>query len=99
MTNTSIVTEQSVSPDWIKRISDRKIRLSDFQPYVFCKRYQQHNQRRGPDDAFEIYFVSDEGKVFPQLYFQFLTPFFTSSVFPLSQRTESRNVSTRLLML
>lgn len=46
----------------MKRISKYKIRLLDIQLYVFCGNYQQQNQRRGAAGAFEICFVSEEGK-------------------------------------
>lgn len=59
---TLAVTHQSASPKWIKRVSKTKVRLADVQLYVFCQEYRQHNQRRGAAGAFEICFVSEEGK-------------------------------------
>lgn len=36
--------------------------LKDVQLYVFCKTYRQENMRQNKCGAFEIYFVSEEGK-------------------------------------
>lgn len=46
----------------MKRISRRRIRLADVQPYVFCQEYRQQTQRRGQAGTFEIQFYSEEGK-------------------------------------
>lgn len=56
------VTHQSASSTWIKRVSKTRIRLADVQLYVFCQEYRQQNQRRGAAGAFEICFMSEEGK-------------------------------------
>jgi hypothetical protein len=60
-----IVTHQAASSTWLKRVSRRKIRLSDVQLYVFCQEYQQQHQRRGQAGAFEIYFHCEEGEPHP----------------------------------
>lgn len=62
ITNFHKVTHQSSSPTWIKRVSKFKVRLADVQLYVFCQKYRQQNQRRGPGKPFEICFVSAEGE-------------------------------------
>lgn len=59
-----LVTHQSTTEGWIKRISRRRVRLFDVQLYVFCQTYRQHKQRRGNAGAFEIYFHSEEGEYF-----------------------------------
>lgn len=46
----------------MKRISRRRIRLADVQPYVFCQEYRQQTQRRGQAGTFEIQFYSEEGE-------------------------------------
>ena len=46
----------------MKRISRRRIRLADVQPYVFCQEYRQQSQRRGQGGTFEIQFYSEEGQ-------------------------------------
>jgi hypothetical protein len=57
---TAFVTNQATSSTWLKRVSRRKVRLSDVQLYVFCQEYQQQHQRRGQACAFEIYFHCEE---------------------------------------
>ena len=57
-----LVTHQCVSPTWIKSVSSHKVRIVDLQPYVFCQRYREHNQRRGAARAFQIEFTSDVGE-------------------------------------
>lgn len=55
-----IVTHQSASPTWLKRVGHRKFRLMDVHLYVFCNQYQQQNQRRGAAGEFEIEFLNED---------------------------------------
>ncbi|RYP58916.1 hypothetical protein DL769_008749 [Monosporascus sp. CRB-8-3] len=57
---TAFVACQSVSTTLIKRVCCHRIRLADVQLYVFCREYQQQNQRRGCAGDFEIEFFRDE---------------------------------------
>ncbi|KAF4990872.1 hypothetical protein FGRMN_8181 [Fusarium graminum] len=71
---TAFITNQSVSPKWIKRVSKTRVRLAGIQLYVFCQEYRQQNQRINRAGAFEIRFVSEEGaKRFKELF----APMFT----------------------
>lgn len=42
--------------------SKHRVWLKDIQLYVFCSRYRQESMRQNKASAFEIHFVSDEGK-------------------------------------
>lgn len=45
-------------------MSKTRVRLADIHLYVFCQEYRQQNQRINRSGAFEIKFVSEEGKLF-----------------------------------
>lgn len=57
-----VVTRQASSPNWMKRASRKRVRLTEIQPYVFCQNYKHKNQRRGQSGAFEIAFLNEGGK-------------------------------------
>lgn len=59
--NTVTVNEQYMDPNWLTRVSSHKVRLKDLRLFVFCKRYREYRQRRGPAGEFQINFVSDRG--------------------------------------
>jgi len=44
-------------------VSKTRVRLADIHLYVFCQEYRQQNQRINRSGAFEIRFVSEEGKL------------------------------------
>lgn len=56
------MTHQSASPTWLARVSADRVHLADVQLYVFCRQYRQQSQRCGRAGAFEIKFVSSEGR-------------------------------------
>lgn len=57
-----LVTHQSQSPTWLSQRSKHRVWLKDVQLYVFCQRYRHEKMRQNKAGAFEIYFVSEEGK-------------------------------------
>ena len=59
------VTAQSQSSTWISRRSKHRVWLRNIQLYVFCKNYRQEVQRQNKSNAFEIYFVTEQG-LFPE---------------------------------
>lgn len=63
-----IVTHQSASPTWLKRVSRKRIRLADLQLYVFCQQYRQQSQRKGSGGSFELQFYSEEGMISTLLF-------------------------------
>ncbi|KAK3397688.1 hypothetical protein B0T20DRAFT_354485 [Sordaria brevicollis] len=58
---TAFVTAQSQSSTWISRRSKHRVWLRNIQLYVFCKNYRQEVQRQNKSNAFEIYFVTEQG--------------------------------------
>lgn len=58
---TAFVTAQSQSSVWISRRSKHRVWLRNIKLYVFCKNYRQEVQRQNKSNAFEIYFVTEQG--------------------------------------
>ncbi|KAK3956351.1 hypothetical protein QBC32DRAFT_330990 [Pseudoneurospora amorphoporcata] len=58
---TAFVTAQSQFSTWISRRSKHRVWLRNIQLYVFCKNYRQEVQRQNKSNAFEIYFVTEQG--------------------------------------
>ncbi|ESA43993.1 uncharacterized protein NCU09994 [Neurospora crassa OR74A] len=58
---TTFVTAQAQSSTWISRRSKHRVWLRNIQLYVFCKNYRQEVQRQNKSNAFEIYFVTEQG--------------------------------------